>query len=81
VVTFFAVIAHRAGKHVDARRPRSVVSATGGARSRCRRGQRRRRVEQAALRPVVGAERLVRFVTVGPRELDATLTVGRSVVN
>ncbi|WP_040869903.1 RNA polymerase sigma-70 factor [Nocardia exalbida] len=96
-------IAHRARKHVDARRPRSVVSVseTRAVLESFQRALETRDlqgllevlapdvvvvsdgggVKQAALRPVIGAERVVRFVTVGLRKVDATLTVGRSVVN
>ncbi|MFG3617225.1 RNA polymerase sigma-70 factor [Nocardia sp. NPDC047654] len=96
-------IAHRARKHVDARRPRSVVSVseTRAVLESFQRALETRDlkglldvlapdvvvvsdgggVKQAALRPVIGAERVVRFVTTGLRKLDATLTVGRSVVN
>ncbi|MFE7743218.1 RNA polymerase sigma-70 factor [Nocardia sp. NPDC057455] len=96
-------IAHRARKHVDARRPRSVVSVreTQAVLESFQRALETRDlqglldllapdvvvvsdgggVKQAALRPVVGADKVVRFVTVGLRKLDATLTVGPSVVN
>ena len=38
-------------------------------------------VKQAALRPIVGAEKVVRFIIGGAGKTDATLTVDPTVVN
>jgi RNA polymerase sigma-70 factor (TIGR02957 family) len=96
-------IAHRARQHVEARRPREVVSrqeaqaamesfqhaletgdfqslldvlapdvvmvADGGG------------VKQAALRPVIGAEKVVRMVVAGIGKAGVTLTADRTVIN
>jgi RNA polymerase sigma-70 factor (TIGR02957 family) len=96
-------IAHRARKHVDARRPRETVSASqtrvvlesfqralatgdlqslldvlapdvvligdGGG------------VKQAALRPVVGADKVVRMITGGLGKVDAVFSVTPAVIN
>lgn len=96
-------IAHRARRHVDARRPREVVSA-----SRTREVVESFRlaletrdlrsllevlapevvlvsdgggVKQAALRPIVGAEKVVRFIAGGSRKTEGTLTGDPTVVN
>ncbi|WP_159842853.1 RNA polymerase sigma-70 factor [Nocardia sp. CY41] len=96
-------IAHRARKHVDARRPRSVVSVqeTRAVLESFQRALETRDlqglldvlapdvvvvsdgggIKQAALRPIVGANRVVRFVTGGLGRTAATLTIGPSVVN
>jgi len=96
-------IAHRARQHVDARRPRSAVSASQ-ARAALESFQRALEtgdpqglldvlapevvlisdgggIKQAALRPITGAEKLVRFIFGGLAKTDATLTVGPTVVN
>ncbi len=96
-------IAHRARQHVDARRPREVVTASetravltafqdaleagnlqgllnvlapdvvlvsdGGG------------IKQAALRPIVGAEKVVRFIIGGAGKTNATITVDPTAVN
>jgi RNA polymerase sigma-70 factor (ECF subfamily) len=96
-------IAHRARKHVDARRPRSVVSVseTRAVLESFQRALETRDlqglldvlapdvvvvsdgggVKQAALRPIIGAEKVIRFVVGGLGKTDATLTVGPTVVN
>jgi RNA polymerase sigma-70 factor (TIGR02957 family) len=96
-------IAHRARVHVDARRPREVVSAS---ETRAALEAFRHAVEvgdlqvlldllapevvlmadgggvkQAALRPVIGAEKVVRMIFGGLGKTDAVLTAGPSVVN
>ncbi|MFC7448136.1 RNA polymerase sigma-70 factor [Rhodococcus daqingensis] len=96
-------IAHRARLHVDARRPREVVSPSE-TRAVVESFQRALEtgdpqglldvlapqvvlvsdgggVKQAALRPITGAEKLVRFVFGGLRKSGATLTVDPTVVN
>ena len=96
-------IAHRARKHVDARRPREPVSAreTRAALESFRRALETRDlqglldvlapdvvlvsdgggVKQAALRPVAGAAKVVRFMTGGIGRTAAMLTSGLTVVN
>ncbi|MFJ7215382.1 RNA polymerase sigma-70 factor [Amycolatopsis sp. NPDC098790] len=96
-------IAHRARKHVDARRPREPVSAreTRAVLESFRRALVTRDfqslldvlapdvvllsdgggVKQAALRPVAGADKVVRFVSGGIGRTDAVLTSGLTVVN
>ncbi|MEU0788745.1 RNA polymerase sigma-70 factor [Amycolatopsis sp. NPDC005961] len=96
-------IAHRARKHVDARRPRETVSArdTRAALESFRRALETRDlqglldvlapdvvlmsdgggVKQAALRPVVGADKIVRFVLGGIARTEAKLTSVPTVVN
>ncbi|MEU2039123.1 RNA polymerase sigma-70 factor [Nocardia niwae] len=96
-------IAHRARKHVDARRPRSVVSVseTRAVLESFQRALETRDlqglldvlapdvvivsdgggVKQAALRPIVGADKVVRFVSGGLGKTTAALTVGPGVVN
>ncbi|WP_330230412.1 RNA polymerase subunit sigma-24 [Nocardia sp. NBC_00508] len=96
-------IAHRARKHVDARRPRSVVSVseTRAVLESFQRALETRDlqrlldvlapqvvvvsdgggVKQAALRPIIGAEKVVRFFVGGLAKTEATLIVGPTVVN
>ncbi len=96
-------IAHRARRHVDARRPRSVVSVR---EARAALESFRRAVEtgdpqvlldvlapevvlvsdgggikQAALRPVSGADRVVRYILGGIGRTEATVTVEPTVLN
>ncbi|WP_214105532.1 RNA polymerase sigma-70 factor [Acrocarpospora catenulata] len=96
-------IAHRARRHVDASRPREVVSP-GEARTvleSCRRALETRDlqgllevlapdvvyvadgggVKQAALRPVVGAEKVVRMIFGAVGKYPGVVTVGPAVVN
>jgi RNA polymerase sigma-70 factor (ECF subfamily) len=96
-------IAHRARKHVDARRPREVVSARQN-RAVLQAFQRALEssdwqglldvlapevvlvsdgggVKQAALRPITGAEKVVRFIIGGSGKADAALSVDSTVVN
>jgi hypothetical protein len=96
-------IAHRARKHVDARRPREVVSA-GEARAALESFQRAIEsqdlqglldvlaptvvlvsdgggVKKAAARPVVGADRVARFIFGGIGKAGVTLTAEHTVVN
>ncbi|NJP32613.1 RNA polymerase sigma-70 factor [Micromonospora thermarum] len=96
-------IAHRARQHVDARRPREVVSASE-TRAALESFQRALEtgdlqglldvlapevvlvgdgggVKQAALRPVTGAEKVVRMFVGGLRKVDGTLTAEPTVVN
>ena len=96
-------IAHRARQHVDARRPREVVSP-GATRAALASFQRAVEtgdlqgllavlapevvliadgggVVQAALRPVVGAERVVRLMLGGLGKLAGTLTAAPTMVN
>jgi RNA polymerase sigma-70 factor (TIGR02957 family) len=96
-------IAHRARRHVDARRPRAVISPreTRAALESFRHALETRDLQglldvlapdvvllsdggghkQAALRPVVGAERALRFLSGGLSRTDAVLTVEPTVVN
>ncbi|MCX4097888.1 RNA polymerase sigma-70 factor [Nocardia sp. alder85J] len=96
-------IAHRARRHVDARRPRGVVSAaeTRAVVASFQRALETRDLQglldmlapdvvvigdggglkQAALRPVVGAAQVLRYLTVGLRHTRETLTVEAAVVN
>ncbi|MGK8525136.1 RNA polymerase sigma-70 factor [Nocardia asteroides] len=96
-------IAHRARRHVDARRPRSVVSPeqTRAALAAFQRALETRDlqglldvlapdvvvvsdgggVKQAALRPLIGADKVIRFVTAGLGKIAATLTLEPAVVN
>ncbi|GHA76192.1 MULTISPECIES: RNA polymerase sigma-70 factor [Streptomyces] len=96
-------IAHRARRHIDARRPRSVVSVseTRAALESFQRALETRDlqglldvlapevvvvsdgggIKQAALRPIIGAEKVVRFLAGGLGKTDATITVGPAVVN
>ncbi|MFI5781976.1 RNA polymerase sigma-70 factor [Nocardia sp. NPDC051570] len=96
-------IAHRARRHVDARRPRTAVTA-GETRAALESFQRALDtrdlqglldvlaphvvavsdgggVKQAALRPIIGAEKVLRFLLGGLAKTEATLTVGPTVVN
>ncbi|WAL64611.1 RNA polymerase sigma-70 factor [Amycolatopsis cynarae] len=96
-------IAHRARKHVDARRPRETVSAsqTRAVVESFRRALETRDlqglldvlapdvvlvsdgggVKQAALRPVVGAGKLVRYILGGLAKADVGFTTASTVVN
>jgi RNA polymerase sigma-70 factor (TIGR02957 family) len=96
-------IAHRARQHVDARRPRKVVSPseTRAALESFQRAVETRDlqglldvlapevvlmsdgggVKQAALRPVIGADRVVRFILGGTGRTAATLTGDPAVAN
>ncbi|WP_433196599.1 RNA polymerase sigma-70 factor [Nocardia sp. CA-107356] len=96
-------IAHRARQHVDARRPRSAVSAseTKAALESFRRALESGDaqglldvlapevvlvsdgggVKRAALRPVIGAEKIVRYIVGGIGKVEATLTGESTVVN
>ncbi|MEV6872049.1 RNA polymerase sigma-70 factor [Amycolatopsis sp. NPDC051128] len=96
-------IAHRARRHVDARRPRATVSAseTRAVLASFQRALDGRDlqglldvlapdvvllsdgggVKQAALRPVSGAGKLVRFILGGIGRTEQTLTTGPTVVN
>ncbi|MFG3495812.1 RNA polymerase sigma-70 factor [Streptomyces sp. NPDC047928] len=96
-------IAHRARRHVDARRPRQAVSsrATRAALEAFRRAMETGDpqglldvlapdvvlvgdgggVKQAALRPVTGADKVVRMFTGGMRKVDGTITAEATTVN
>ncbi|MFJ9681061.1 RNA polymerase sigma-70 factor [Streptomyces sp. NPDC101194] len=96
-------IAHRARRHVDARRPRAAVSAneTRAALESFRRALETGDlqglldvlapevvlmsdgggVKQAARRPVVGADKVARFIIGGSGKATGVLTVGPTVVN
>jgi len=96
-------IAHRARKHVDARRPREVVSPseTRAVLESFQRALETRDlqglldvlapdvvlvsdgggVKQAALRPIAGADKIVRFVAGGVGRTEATITGEATVVN
>ncbi|MFF3503281.1 RNA polymerase sigma-70 factor [Streptomyces sp. NPDC003247] len=96
-------IAHRARRHINARRPRSVVSVTEtrAALESFQRALETRDlqglldvlapgvvvvsdgggIKQAALRPITGAEKVVRFLAGGLAKTDATITLGPTVVN
>ncbi|WP_432833832.1 RNA polymerase sigma-70 factor [Dactylosporangium sp. CA-092794] len=96
-------IAHRARQHVDARRPRQVVSA-GETRAALESLQRALEtgdpqalldvlapdvvlvsdgggVKHAALRPIIGAEKLVRFFVGAYGKTEGTITAALSLVN
>ncbi|MEU9015664.1 RNA polymerase sigma-70 factor [Streptomyces sp. NPDC048479] len=96
-------IAHRARQHVDARRPRKVVSPSE-ARAALESFQRALEtrdpqdlldvlapevvlvsdgggVKRAALRPVIGAEKVVRFYLGGSGKTEGTITCDPTVVN
>jgi RNA polymerase sigma-70 factor (TIGR02957 family) len=96
-------IAHRARRHVDARRPRQVASPSQ-TRAALEAFQRALEtgdpqglldvlapevvlvadgggVKQAALRPVIGAEKVVRFFVGGVGKAEGALTAGPTVVN
>ncbi|MBO2444319.1 RNA polymerase sigma-70 factor [Actinomadura nitritigenes] len=96
-------IAHRARRHVDARRPRETVSPSQARAvlEAFRRALVTRDlqalfdvlapqvvvisdgggVKQAAPRPIIGAEKVARFIIGGLSKTDAALTVGPTVVN
>ncbi|NYI98375.1 RNA polymerase sigma-70 factor (ECF subfamily) [Streptomonospora nanhaiensis] len=96
-------IAHRARKHVDARRPRAAVPAsqTRAALEACRRALETGApqglldvlapdvvfvgdgggVKHAALRPVVGAERITRFLAGGLGRVGRVVTGEPTLVN
>jgi RNA polymerase sigma-70 factor (TIGR02957 family) len=96
-------IAHRARQHVDARRPRKVVSPSEirAALEAFQRALDTRDlqglldvlapevvlvsdgggVKQAALRPIIGAEKVVRFIVGGSGKTEGTLTSDPIVVN
>ncbi|MFJ1616712.1 MULTISPECIES: RNA polymerase sigma-70 factor [unclassified Streptomyces] len=96
-------IAHRARRHVDARRPRTAVSPseTRAALESFRRALETGDlqslldvlapevvlmsdgggVKQAARRPVIGADKVARFIVGGSGKAEGALTVGRTVVN
>lgn len=96
-------IAHRARRHVDARRPREVISPSKN-RAALESFQRALEtgdpqglldvlapgvvlvadgggVKQAALRPVTGAEKVVRMIVGGLGRTDGTLTAAPTMVN
>jgi RNA polymerase sigma-70 factor (TIGR02957 family) len=96
-------IAHRARRHVDARRPREVASPSQ-TRAALEAFQRALEtgdpqglldvlapevvlvadgggVKQAALRPVIGAEKVIRFMAGGLGKTEGALTAGPTVVN
>jgi RNA polymerase sigma-70 factor (TIGR02957 family) len=96
-------IAHRARRHVDARRPREVASPSQ-TRAALEAFQRALEtgdpqglldvlapevvlvadgggVKQAALRPVIGAEKVIRFMVGGLGKTEGALTAGPTVVN
>ncbi|MFE7802137.1 RNA polymerase sigma-70 factor [Nocardia sp. NPDC057440] len=96
-------IAHRARRHVDARRPRSAVSPSQ-TRAALESFQRALEtgnpqglldvlapevvlmsdgggIKRAALRPVIGAEKVVRYILGGTGKFAATLTIDPTVVN
>ncbi|MEH0825667.1 MULTISPECIES: RNA polymerase sigma-70 factor [unclassified Micromonospora] len=96
-------IAHRARRHVDARRPRQVVS-TSEARAALESFQRALEtrdlqgildvlapevvmvndgggVKQAAPRPIIGADKVVRFIVGGFGKAEGALTSAPTVVN
>ncbi|GAA5010643.1 RNA polymerase sigma-70 factor [Actinopolymorpha pittospori] len=96
-------IAHRARAHVEARRPREVVSASQ-TRAALESFQRALEngdmqglldvlapdvvllsdgggIKQAARRPVIGAEKVVRFIVGGTGRTEATLATSPTVVN
>jgi RNA polymerase sigma-70 factor (TIGR02957 family) len=96
-------IAHRARRHVDARRPREVVSPSE-TRAALESLQRALEtgdlqglldvlapevvvvsdgggVKQAALRPIIGAEKVVRYFTGGYGKIEGTVTSDHTVVN
>ncbi|WP_406237585.1 RNA polymerase sigma-70 factor [Nocardia sp. NBC_01009] len=96
-------IAHRARQHVDARRPRSVVSPSQ-TRAALESFQRALEtgnpqslldvlapevvlmsdgggIKRAALRPVIGAEKVARYIIGGTGKFGATLAIDPTVVN
>ena len=96
-------IAHRARQHVDARRPREVVTAretqaaVAALQGALQDGNLQGLldvlapdvvlvsdgggVKQAALRPIVGAQKVVHFIIGGTSKTTATITVEPTVVN
>ncbi|WP_128434750.1 RNA polymerase sigma-70 factor [Streptomyces cyaneus] len=96
-------IAHRARRHVDARRPRAAVpaSATRAALESFQRALTTGDlqgfldvlapevvlmgdgggIKQAAPRPIVGADKVARFIVGGRGKLDATITLEPTLVN
>ncbi|MFH8771109.1 RNA polymerase sigma-70 factor [Streptomyces sp. NPDC017958] len=96
-------IAHRARRHINARRPRTVVSAseTRAALESFQQALETRDlqglldvlapevvvindgggIKQAALRPIIGAEKAIRFLAGGLGKTDATITAGPTTVN
>jgi RNA polymerase sigma-70 factor (TIGR02957 family) len=96
-------IAHRARRHVDARRPREVASPsqTRAALAAFQRALETQNlqglldvlapevvvisdgggIKRAAPRPIIGAEKVSRFIIGGLAKTDATLTVGPTMVN
>ena len=96
-------IAHRACRHVDARRPREVASPsqTRAALAAFQRALETQNlqglldvlapevvvisdgggIKRAAPRPIIGAEKVGRFIIGGLAKTDATLTVGPTMVN
>ncbi|MFJ9614026.1 RNA polymerase sigma-70 factor [Streptomyces noursei] len=96
-------IAHRARRHVDARRPRQAVSAdkSQAAVQAFRRALETGElqglldvlapevvlvsdgggVKKAALRPITGAEKVIRFIAGGSAKAEATLTGDATEVN
>jgi RNA polymerase sigma-70 factor (TIGR02957 family) len=96
-------IAHRARRHVDARRPREVASPsqTRAALAAFQRALETQNlqglldvlapevvvisdgggIKRAAPRPIIGAEKVGRFIIGGLAKTDATLTVGPTMVN
>ena len=96
-------IAHRARRHVEARRPRQVVSPsqTRAALEAFQRAVETRDlqglldvlapdvvvlsdgggIKQAPPRPIIGSEKVARFIIGGLARTDAMLTVGPTVVN
>ncbi|MGW5380984.1 RNA polymerase sigma-70 factor [Nocardia sp. NPDC003963] len=96
-------IAHRARRHVEARRPRRAVTpnqtrAVLEAFQRALETQDLQSlldvlapdvvvlsdgggIKQAALRPIIGADKVIRFFVGGLAKTDAALTVGPTVVN
>ena len=96
-------IAHRARRHVDARRPRATVSpsttraALESFRHALETGDLQGFLDvlapdvvlmsdgggvvQAAIRPIVGADKVARFIVGGTGKTDAALTTDSTVVN
>lgn len=96
-------IAHRARRHVDARRPRAAVpaSATRAALESFQRALTTGDlqgfldvlapdvvlmsdgggIKQAAPRPIIGADKVARFIVGGTGKVDATITIDPTLVN
>lgn len=97
-------IAHRARRHVDARRPRAAAVPASEGRAVLESFRRALEtgdlqgfldvlapdvvlvsdgggVKQAALRPVVGAGKVARFIVGGTARTESALTAGHTVVN